>query len=122
MSKRKQTKRREMLYEAADLVDGDRENQYGNPNSDFGRTAQYWSIHAGAVLRRKLREVLEEKKNPSYEDVIQMVDRLFDNHDVAIMMTQLKISRLSWSPEKRDNWVDGAGYMACGWDCVESAG
>jgi hypothetical protein len=34
------------------------------------------------------------------------------------MMTMLKLSRISWSPEKRDHWVDGIGYLSCGWDCV----
>jgi hypothetical protein len=35
------------------------------------------------------------------------------------MMMCLKISRISWVPDKEDNWIDLAGYAACGWDCVE---
>jgi hypothetical protein len=39
-------------------------------------------------------------------------------HDVAAMMAMLKLSRIRWSPGKRDSWVDLAGYAACGWDCA----
>lgn len=109
-------KRRNLLDEAANLVDGDRNAQYGDPNDDFLRTSKYWSTHAGGVFRRKLNE-----RNISVtKEVMDVIDGLFDTHDVAIMMVQLKNSRLAWSPDKRDHWVDGAGYMACGWDCVSS--
>lgn len=107
--------RRELLDEAADLIDGDRNTTYGDPNDDFSRTAAYWSIHANGVLKRKLAEeglVLDP-------EVSAVLENLFDAHDVAIMMMQLKISRLSWSPGKRDHWVDAAGYSACGFDCVD---
>lgn len=112
--------RRALLNRAADLVDGDRNAQYGDPIDDFRRTGQYWSIHAGGVLRRKMSELrgyIGEDLTP--DDILMLVDTLFDPHDVAIMMTQLKNSRLAWSPHKQDHWDDGAGYYACGWDCVE---
>jgi hypothetical protein len=113
--------RRDLLMEAADLVDGDRNAQYGDPIDDFRRTAIYWSTHAGGVLRRKLHQhitpgVLDSN---TLDTVLGMVDCLLDPHDVAIMMTQLKNSRLAWSPEKRDHWADSAGYSACGFDCVQ---
>lgn len=34
-------------------------------------------------------------------------------------MMALKLSRLTWSPERQDSWMDVAGYSACGWECVE---
>ena len=34
--------------------------------------------------------------------------------DVALMMTLVKVSRAKNNPCHADNWVDGAGYMACG--------
>lgn len=107
-------KRRKLLTYAADLVDGDRNAQYGDPNDDFLRTSKYWSTHAGGVFRRKLNQ----KNIAVTQEVIDIIDSLFDPHDVAIMMVQLKNSRLAWSPDKEDHWVDGAGYMACGWDCA----
>lgn len=107
-------KRRKLLLEAADLIDGDRNAAYGDPNQDFRRTAIYWSTHAGGVMRRKL----SEKNIECSEQILNIIDTLLDPHDVAVMMTQLKNSRLAWSPEKEDHWKDGAGYMACGWDCI----
>lgn len=113
--RRQQTgQRRSVLLEAADLVDGDRNAQYGDPIDDFRRTGIYWSTHLGGVLRRKANEC-RVTLDP---DVVDIVDRLLDPHDVAVMMGMLKASRLAWSPGKRDHWTDAAGYAACGWDCV----
>lgn len=83
--------RRDILMEAADLVDGDRNAQYGDPRQDFQRTATMWSAYLGAQIAP---------------------------HDVAAMMAMLKLSRIRWSPGKRDSWADLAGYAACGWDCA----
>lgn len=108
------TIRREMLEEATDLVDGDRNIHYGDPNDDFMKTSRYWSTHAGGVFRRKLHDM-----GLGVEDeVMEVINNLFDPHDVAIMMMQVKMARLAWSPSKRDHWVDCAGYAACGLDCV----
>jgi hypothetical protein len=92
--------RTELLNEADRLVNGDRDNQYGDPNDDFQKTAKMWDVYLNAI--RKERPHLLP-------------------HDVAVMMMLLKISRIAWSPEKRDNWVDLAGYAACGWDCAENS-
>jgi len=83
--------RRDMLNEAADLVDGDRNAQYGDPRQDFQRTATMWSAYLDADVQP---------------------------HDVAALMVILKVSRIRWSPTKRDSWVDLAGYAACGWHCA----
>lgn len=108
--------------EAADIIDGDRNVDYGDPNDDFRRTAAYWSIHAGAVLRRRFHELHQMGYTTLNETTaLQVVDNLFDPWDVAIMMNLLKSSRLSWSPHKKDHWVDTAGYAGCGWDCVVSS-
>lgn len=85
------TARRELLEEAAELVDGERNAQYGDPRQDFQRTADMWSAYLGVPVAP---------------------------HDVAAMMVMLKCSRIRWSPGKRDSWVDVAGYAACGWDCA----
>ncbi len=85
--------RSKLLHEAEQLVNGDRNNAYGPPNQDFQRTADLWSIYLDGR-------------------------RIIEAHDVAIMMSLLKISRLSWSPDNRDSWVDLAGYASCGWDII----
>lgn len=94
-----ETVRRDLLNEAAELVNGDRNCQYGDPIGDFKCIADMWS----AYLRRK-QEIPE-----SFE---------LEPHDVAALMSLLKISRIGWSPEKKDHWTDLAGYAACGYDCT----
>jgi 5'(3')-deoxyribonucleotidase len=81
--------RAELLDEAKNLIVGDRNNQYGPPTKDFERTAAMWAAYKG-------------------------VD--FTAHDVAAMMALLKISRIAWSPTKRDHWADLAGYAGCGYE------
>lgn len=34
--------------------------------------------------------------------------------DVAAMMMLLKIARIATGEPKEDNWIDAAGYAACG--------
>ena len=43
------------------------------------------------------------------------------SQDVAVMMIMLKIARIGTGADKEDNWVDIAGYAACGGE-VESEG
>lgn len=106
--------RRQLLEEASTLVDGDRNAQYGDPIDDFRRTATYWSTHIGGVFRR----VINDLGITVDDDVLEVLDRVLEPHDVAIMMGQLKHSRLAWDPYKKDTWTDTAGYAACGYDCV----
>lgn len=86
--------RREVLEEAEKLVNRARNNEYGPPDQDFTRTAAMWEAYLGVEVK---------------------------SHDVAAMMGMLKLSRIRWAPEHRDNWVDLAGYAACGADCVHEA-
>jgi hypothetical protein len=88
-----------MLDEAADLVDGDRNNQYGDPIGDFRATADMWNAYLERVWSSGRTSLIP--------------------HDVAAMMALLKVSRIGWSAGKADHWVDLAGYAACGLDCVE---
>lgn len=85
--------RKQLLTEADNLVNGDRNVQYGDPNEDFTRTAALWSAWKGVT---------------------------FEAWEVAVFQDLLKTSRLKWNPGKFDTWVDKAGYSACGWDTVTS--
>ena len=82
-----------VLLGAEELVNGDRNIQYGDPRADFTRTAAMWAAYLGC-------------------DVAP--------HDVAALMALLKVSRIRWSPGKLDSWTDLAGYAACGWDCASA--
>lgn len=91
--------RTDILNEALTLINGDRNNTYGDPLDDFQTTANFWQIY----IQRTINARGELDLRP---------------HDVAVMMDLLKIARISWTPEKRDHWADLAGYAGCGWDCV----
>jgi hypothetical protein len=80
-----------ILAEAESLVYGDRQGDYGHPREDFTRTALLWT----GVLLHKLAE--GEHITPE---------------DIALCMVQVKVSREVNKP-KRDNRVDGAGYLLC---------
>lgn len=80
-------KRTEILEAAKRCVCGDREQDYGSPENDFKIIADLWTAYLG------------------YE--VAAVD-------VAAMLALLKIARISSGHAKEDNWVDLAGYAACG--------
>lgn len=84
-------KREEVLLRAKDCVCGDREQDYGSPGRNFETIAGLWNAYLG--------DRLAEPVQP---------------HDVAAMLALLKIARISSGHVKADNWVDLAGYAACG--------
>lgn len=79
--------RTEILEQARKCVCGDREQDYGTPESNFSNIAKLWT---------------------AYKDV------KFTPKDVAVMMALMKIARIKSNNPKEDNWVDAAGYIACG--------
>jgi hypothetical protein len=84
---------REKVLEAAKrCVCGDREQDYGTPEQNFQTIANLWI------------DYLQAKDDPM--DI--------EPHDVAAMLALLKIARISSGHAKADNWVDLAGYAACG--------
>jgi hypothetical protein len=92
------------LDEAANLITGDRNNQYGPPTQDFKRTAD-------------LLNALGYRRVDANDEVHDIVPS-----DTALIIAQVKVSRLMHSRGKRDSWVDLAGYAACGYECaVEEA-
>lgn len=80
-------KRAEILEAAKNCVCGNREQDYGSPEESFEKIAEFWSGYLGYT-------VLPE--------------------DVAAMLALLKIARIATGRAKADNWVDLAGYAACG--------
>jgi hypothetical protein len=86
-----------ILDEAKALVTGDRNASYGPPNQDFQRTADMWT----GLMQHRLKD-----------------GERFRPQDVAWMMMLLKASRAQHS-EKKDNYIDAAGYAYCGWRCEQ---
>lgn len=82
-------KRPEILDAAKRCVCGDREQDYGSPEDSFNTIAALWNAYLGGVA-------------------------VVDAKDVAAMLALLKIARISSGHAKEDNWIDLAGYAACG--------
>lgn len=83
-----------VLQEASDLVNGERNQDYGNPVHDFQCTVDMWN----AYLQRR--------------GILLPNDMKLEPHDLANMMILLKMSREAHQ-HKRDNLVDAAGYAEC---------
>ena len=77
--------RSEVLRTAASYVTGDRADEHGDAEDNFGRIARYWEAHLGVPIT---------------------------SPDVAIMMCLLKLSRIKHNPLNTDSWIDG--YLALG--------
>lgn len=79
--------RKELLQEAGRIVTVDRAATHGRAEDSFSAIAGLWSAHLGVNI------------SPV---------------DVACMMALLKIARIKGNPSHEDNWIDLAGYAACG--------
>lgn len=79
--------RAEVLKKAEQITTTDREKQYGDPEDNFSAIAKMWSGYLNCP--------------------VQPVD-------VAAMMILLKVARVGSGQTVPDNWVDIAGYAACG--------
>ena len=80
-----------ILDEAKEVINGERQNHYGDPEDSFALIAEYWSIY---------------------------LDRHLSPQDVAMMMVLFKLARESHQ-HKRDNLVDAAGYLGILGDMCE---
>ncbi len=74
-----------MIDEAKTIVDGKRQEDYGNMNDSFLRIAGLWSAYTGITITK---------------------------YDVAKMMMLLKVSRAK-NGNHRDSYVDIVGYVEC---------
>lgn len=88
-------KRQDILTEAARCVCTDREQQYGAPEDNFAIIAELWN----AYLCKDLITPLSSK-------------------DIALLMILLKVARAK-AGSKADNYIDIAGYAACGGELDE---
>lgn len=90
----RQYTRTDYLDRADEVINGERQNQYGEPEDNFGVIADFWSAYFGHKI-----------------DVTRA--------DVANLMALMKIARLSSGTAKRDSYVDAIGYMAIGGEISE---
>lgn len=85
--------RTELLRTANHHVVGDRDESYGSPENSFGLIAELWS----AYLDIEITPVT-----------------------VSVLMSLLKIARMRGKPHI-DNFIDLAGYAACGGELLGEA-
>lgn len=91
MSKKRDLLPREkVLQDAAVIIRGQRDEQYGGPESNFERIAKIWTVIFG---------------------------REFTREDVAMAMVAVKVARFaSGAGFQPDTWTDIIGYGACGYE------
>lgn len=83
----------ELLHDTADLIDGVKAREYGEPDPSFRAIAHYWQEYLGV-------------------NVTVM--------DVGMMMILLKVARNGRDRKKLDNFVDICGYAALiGSSCMD---
>lgn len=87
-----------ILDKAKQCVSGSREQDYGKPERNFSVIADLWTAYLFNL------------------DSAELTPK-----DVAAMLALLKIARISSGHAKEDNWIDLAGYAACGGE-LESEG
>lgn len=92
--------RKEILTTAEKCVCGDREQDYGTPEKNFNTIADLWSTYLYSVG-------LINNSDPTVWNRVTA-------KDVAAMLALLKIARIASGHAKADNWIDLAGYAACG--------
>lgn len=101
--------RRQLLLDAADTIDGDRNDTYGGPESSFKAIATMWSAYLESRGFCQHRPFADRENPP-----------IIYPHDVAAMMAMLKIARIATTSGKhKDSWLDLAGYAACGWEVAK---
>ncbi len=93
MSSDRMPMRKEILDGAAEAVLHQRNKSYGEPDEDFQRIAELLNALGVRLNGNRLT-----------------------GHNVSMIMIQLKMSRLTWSPTHKDSWLDIAGYAACGYE------
>lgn len=84
--------REQILETAIKTVCQDRQDRYGAVENNFQMIAEFWSTYLNAPVTAV---------------------------DVAMMMGMLKIARIRTGKFTQDNFVDLAGYAACGAEAAE---
>lgn len=83
-----------VLQEARQIINGERQDQYGSPENSFRLIAEFWTgyLRASCCTTGGLLRAVKPG-------------------DVAVLMTLLKIAREAMGSGKRDNIVDACGYL-----------
>lgn len=89
--------RNRLLDAAKEIINGEREGNYGDAYTNFDTIADLWHTY---LKRRGPGPLLAE--------------------DVALMMALVKVARLASQPTHWDSWLDIAGYAALGAEVADT--
>jgi len=81
-----------ILEEAGRAVNGERQLNYGSPEDNFARIAEFWNTYLHCTGR----------------------EGFLTAKDISPMMRLMKEARLCNSPDHRDSFVDIVGYALTG--------
>lgn len=79
--------REQLLNKAKEITVGKRDQDYGSPGANFLMASRMLSAYLGWDIKPE---------------------------QIAVILMIIKICRIKASPSKPDNWLDIAGYAACG--------
>lgn len=105
--------RRDILRCAEKCVCGQREQDYGTPESNFQLIADLWNGYLGNTLSKEKRD-FEKELGVTHKHKELSVPWEISAMDVSMMMALLKIARIKNGGGSGDSFVDLAGYAACG--------
>lgn len=110
--------RADILDQAKKCVCGQREQDYGTPESNFQLIADLWNVYLGNNLSKEKRD-FEKELGITHNNKELSVPWEISAVDVSMMMALMKIARIRNGGGSGDSFVDLAGYAACGgeiWD------
>ena len=87
-----------ILQTAEAYVTKDRATEHGDMENNFATIASFWNTYLSSRFG---------------------ISVSLEPHDVALLMGLLKIARAASNPKRMDNYIDLAGYAACGGECAE---
>ena len=89
--------RGEILDKALQIINGERQDQYGNPEDNFEIIGELWDVYMKA-----------RKRN------------FTDAHDAAMKMALMKVARIATGSGSEDSYIDLCGYVALACDIMKA--
>lgn len=99
------------LKKALEIINGERQDSYGNPEDSFALIAKYWNAYLIEVQKSVLTKHGFDPKDYDLVDIL-------DARKVSEMMALFKIARMSGQRTTPDNYADAAGYIGIAGDMV----
>lgn len=87
-----------ILEKLKGIVCRDRMKDYSDAEDNFLHIAKRWELYLNQRFKVNIR---------------------IESYDVAVMMCDVKISRIAATPRHQDSWYDLAGYAVCGGGIVD---